>query len=118
MTLGKRIKKLRRAEDISRADFARMFGVGQGTVAYWERDAFAPRLDKLMKIAEHFGVSAEWLLSDDERQEDETAVAPALKKGIDCLSPSQQTRLLDYINSLISESASAYADISGEPLKY
>ncbi|MDR3148471.1 MAG: helix-turn-helix domain-containing protein [Oscillospiraceae bacterium] len=131
MTLGDRIKNLRQAHNISKKEFAEMFGAKPHTVTYWEKDTFAPRLDKLMKIAKHFDVSAEWMLYGSEQEENiresaaseddgtanpitysDTEKQDRMTANVNKLSPSQQIRLLDYINSLIGEhSAEQVRDI-------
>jgi DNA-binding XRE family transcriptional regulator len=62
MTTGDRLKSLRKNHGLGKAEFANMFKVQAQTVAYWEKDTFVPRLDKLMKISKHFDVSIDWLL--------------------------------------------------------
>ena len=58
----KSIKEYRKALKISQDGLAKMLGVSQGAVAQWEKGKTHPAYDKLMKIAEVFGVSVDELM--------------------------------------------------------
>ena len=45
---------------------ATIAGVGKSTVSGWRSGKYNPKEDKLQKIADHFGVSIEWLVGKDD----------------------------------------------------
>lgn len=60
--LGKRIKKLRKSRNISQKAFGEIFNVSQQAVWKWESDLNEPDASTLVKIADFFGVSCDFLL--------------------------------------------------------
>ena len=44
-------------------------GVSQSTLSDWKRGISTPKLDKMQKIADYFGVSVEYLMSGVEQEE-------------------------------------------------
>ncbi len=66
MTLGQRIQRRRAALGLSQAGLATALGVGQSTVAKWERGPNTPRSSTLPRLAARLEVSVAWLLSDQD----------------------------------------------------
>ena len=64
--LPDKIKRIR--GDLTQAKFAGLIGVNQGTVHKYEKGISAPSDETLKKIADHGGVSVEWLLSGDIKE--------------------------------------------------
>ena len=54
MTLGEKIKKLRRDFNITQEEFAEKVGVSRQTVTKWEGDIGLPDADNLKNIARNF----------------------------------------------------------------
>lgn len=46
-------------------------GVPQSSISEWKRGNSIPKIDKLIKIAEYFGVSVEYLISGEENEQKE-----------------------------------------------
>ncbi|MDU5945966.1 MAG: helix-turn-helix domain-containing protein [Paenibacillus macerans] len=63
MSIGLRIKELRKAEGISQARLAESIGVSPGNVGEWELGRSKPGADALVSLSKHFNVSTDWLLS-------------------------------------------------------
>ena len=57
-----RLKDLRSENGISQAQLAKMLGVSYGIVCYWETDRSEPTAPNLVKIADFFGVTVDYLL--------------------------------------------------------
>jgi transcriptional regulator with XRE-family HTH domain len=55
--LGPKIRRAREASGMSQAQVADRAGVGQSTVARYERGVLAPRLEPFVKVAIALGVS-------------------------------------------------------------
>lgn len=60
--LNENIKKLRLAQNISQVELARRLNVTKQSVSNWENDNIQPSIDTLIKIANCFGVSTDYLL--------------------------------------------------------
>jgi len=58
-------------------DFSKLFDIGLATVAMWESSQRRPPAKMLMRIADHFKVSVDYLLGVDSNA-DETLVLPVL----------------------------------------
>lgn len=64
MTIGQKIVKLRTASDISQEQLAETLGVSRQSVSKWEMDQALPQIDKVLQLAELFGVTTDELLQD------------------------------------------------------
>ncbi|QGU00302.1 hypothetical protein SYNTR_1708 [Candidatus Syntrophocurvum alkaliphilum] len=62
---GKRLKILREAHYLSQAELAKALSVSRSTISSYENDARHPDYDTLIKIAEFFDVSIDYLLRND-----------------------------------------------------
>jgi len=60
-----RILALRQRAGLSQREFAKLFYVNQTAVSQWERGRTTPSPDTLVKIANHFGVSVDFLLKNE-----------------------------------------------------
>lgn len=69
MTIGQKIYELRKNARITQEQFAEKLDVSRQAVSKWESDAAYPETDKLIKIAELFGVSCDYLLKDGAEAE-------------------------------------------------
>lgn len=59
--IGQRLKELRESSHLSQAEFAKIGGSSQASVAKTERGQIAPSLKLLMNLAEHFDISMDYL---------------------------------------------------------
>lgn len=71
-TFGNRLQHLRKAKKISQEVLAEKIGVSKRSIGFWERNEKSPKdIDTLIKLAEFFGVSVDYLLCRiDERNHD------------------------------------------------
>ncbi len=60
--IGDVIKELRKERNISQALLAKNIGVSQKAIDYWERGVNEPKASYIVKLADYFGVSADFLL--------------------------------------------------------
>jgi transcriptional regulator with XRE-family HTH domain len=67
MTLGERIKQLRKQNGLTQVDLANQLDVTKGTVSTWETNSRKPNFETLEQICEMFRVSMDYLMgrSDD-----------------------------------------------------
>lgn len=60
--LNIRIKELRTAHGLTQVGFAKKLSVSKQAVSNWENNNIQPSIDMLVKIADFFGVSTDYLL--------------------------------------------------------
>lgn len=66
--LGKQIKALREAGNLSQVRLAEELHVSKQSVSNWENGNILPSIEMLVKIAHVFSVSTDYLLGLDDRQ--------------------------------------------------
>lgn len=64
--LNDRIKELRQARHMTQVELAKALGLTKQCVSNWENDNVAPSVEMLVKIADYFCVSTDYLLGRDE----------------------------------------------------
>ncbi len=60
--LNENIKKLRTANNLTQVELAADLGVSKQCVSNWENDYIQPSIEMLIKIAQYFKVSTDFLL--------------------------------------------------------
>lgn len=60
--LNIRIKELRTAHGLTQVEFAKKLSVSKQAVSNWENNNIQPSIDMLVKIADFFGVTTDYLL--------------------------------------------------------
>ena len=68
MTLNENIKQLRLARNLSQVDLAKALGVTKQSVSNWENDNIMPSIDMLIRIADFFHVTTDYLLGRDVQE--------------------------------------------------
>ncbi len=82
---AKRITDLREGKNLYQKDIAEIFKVEQATVSNWENGKRIPDSDMLIKLANFFSVSIDYLLGNDKEEtniEKELKEKEALKKAL------------------------------------
>lgn len=64
MSLGETIKRLRKERNLTQEELAEKLDVTFQAISSWERDAYKPEVEKLMKLAEVFDVSIASLIEE------------------------------------------------------
>ena len=62
-----RIKHLRQSKELNQVQLAEKLGVKKQSVSNWENDNIMPSVDMLVKIADFFDVSTDYLLGRDRK---------------------------------------------------
>ena len=75
MKLNEKIIYCRKKAGLSQLDLADQLGVSRQSVSKWETGEANPDVTKIPLLAKEFGVSADWLLSEDEPAEPHAAAA-------------------------------------------
>lgn len=77
MKLNEKINYCRKKAGLSQLDLADLLGVSRQSVSKWETGEANPEVTKIPQLAKVFGVSADWLLSEDEPETADTPPASA-----------------------------------------
>ena len=64
---GEQIKSLRMCKGLNQVELAKIFGVTKQSVSNWENENIMPSVDMLIKIANFFNVSTDYLLGLTEQ---------------------------------------------------
>lgn len=68
MTFGEKLQRLRQRAGMSQDALAEKLGVSRQAVSRWERDETMPETDKVIALAELFGVTTDYLLRSQPEQ--------------------------------------------------
>ena len=106
MTLVEKIKALCDSHDLTFAALERRLDFGNGTIRKW--DNATPSGDKLVKVADFFSVSVDYLLGRDETsnsgvEEDSDENLRILSRNAKKLSPEARKQLLDVAKIMFRE---------------
>lgn len=89
MNLGENIYRLRTERNLSQGDFADAMEVSRQSVSKWENNSAVPELEKLVKMAELFGITLDELVSGETKVEPASppppimpAAEPTAKRGL------------------------------------
>ena len=89
MTFGEKLQKLRQKEGMSQDALAERLDVSRQAVSRWERDETMPETDKVVALADLFGVTTDYLLRQGAEEEPQAAqpaaAAPHKDSGRDIL---------------------------------
>jgi transcriptional regulator with XRE-family HTH domain len=102
-----RLKELREQKGISQVKIAKILGFAQNTISNWESGKRDPDSETILKIADCFGVTVDYLLGKDEKNfpgkaEDDTdnKLNDILFNNIESLSPEGRQKAEEYISML------------------
>ena len=68
--LNERIRDLRCAMKLNQTELAEKLNVSKQTVSNWENNNILPSIDTLIKVADFFGVSIDYLLGMENKRND------------------------------------------------
>lgn len=101
-----RLKELREERELTQKELAQSIGVAQSNVSRWEKDEMEPSAEIVVKLADFFQVSADYLLgrSDDlgvviAPQSDLTREEQQLLKDFRALSRHSRELILGMVHS-------------------
>lgn len=83
MTIGEKIARLRKEQNLTQEQFAEILKVSRQTVSKWERDEAYPDTEKLIRIGKIFDCSLDYLLKDELEQMDVNLTAAKEDAGYD-----------------------------------
>jgi len=95
---NERLRQLREEKGMDREQLAARLDMSYSTIAKYEAGSRFPDQDTLLKLADIFDVSTDYLLGkSDFRRPLPQTVAPYLPEGFDKLSPEARKEVMDFI---------------------
>ena len=70
MVFAERLKELRTEAHMTQVELPKQLGIGQSSYADWERGKKNPTQENLMKIAQFFDISLDYLVGNIDEKED------------------------------------------------
>ena len=109
MTLGEKIKELRKGTNITQEELAEKIGVSRQAVTKWESDIGMPDIENLKNIATLFNITVDELL--DYKKEILGDVVLEEKYSLDDIQKEGKTRCKEeqYVVNKFAEATSIYA---------
>ena len=107
MTIGERIKKLRKHLDLTQGDFAKRIGATQNTMTRYETDKINPSTAAVTLICREFNVNENWLRTGEGemfiKRDREDEIAAAVHQLLSGESAEFKKRLISVLVSLKEE---------------
>ncbi len=100
-SIGKRIRKYRKAKGWRQEDFAEKIGLSVTYTGMIERGEKVPKLETFITIANALGVSADLLLAD-VLLTGYTVKSSEMTEKISSLPPSERERIYSVVNTMIN----------------
>ena len=72
MMFATRIRYLRQSKELNQVQLADKLGVKKQSISNWENDNIMPSVEMLVKIADYFNVSTDFLLGRDSQTDSES----------------------------------------------
>ena len=66
MTIGERIKEIRKDNHLTQAEFGKLLSVSQDSISLWETGKAYPMIQHVIIIAKTFNVSSDYILGISE----------------------------------------------------
>lgn len=97
-----KLKELRKGKGISLKELGTVVGVAESTMSLYENGKRQPDYETLLKLAEYFGVTVDYLLrgSEEERLPEELVI---LNRNAKNWSPEKRKQLLDMARVMFRE---------------
>jgi len=113
VTFGRRVQNLRTDAGLTMDQFAHNLGVTKSRVNMWENGGIIPRRDMLVKVADYFKVSTDYLLNSgqDGKKPEEDHVVQIIQRGLTDMNAEQQKKALKILSAAFDE---IFNDVDGE----
>lgn len=112
---AKRFKEARESMDLSQKDMAKILNVGPSTVSMWEQDRRTPDKEMLIKIANYFDISIDYLFgrTDDPKNIVYSAVVDGDKVDLEFDKDYPHKLTPEEVEQLIKKLKEARFDVDG-----
>lgn len=99
-------QKLLDEKGIKNADISRATGISNMTLSDWKNGKSTPKQDKLMKIADYFGVTVDYLVTGNEKEIPNAVLTDDFAMLIELYNSSNadgQSRIMEYAKMIAKE---------------
>ena len=106
-----KIRELRKERGLSQSSLAKILGVAQNTLSYWENGKFDVDNKSLSLMADFFGVSVDYLLGRESAKKESPAASESGEADLDrelvsllCQldSPQEEQRVKDFVRGILA----------------
>ncbi|MCP4049758.1 MAG: helix-turn-helix transcriptional regulator [bacterium] len=105
LTFGEKLMLLRKKKSISQKKLAELLGIAIQNMPRYEKDDYLPKPEILIKLADIFGVSIDYLLIDSHQNPEPMNILDTellqLVKAIDNLNENEKNRLKNLVKSYL-----------------
>lgn len=101
MTISEKILYCRKRCGLSQEALAEKIGVSRQAISKWETGEATPELSKLALLAKTFGVTADWLISEDDPPEGSAAQSQSVQQPAPAQSPNWVDSLPSAVRGLV-----------------
>lgn len=105
-----KLKELRKAKGISLKELGSIVGVAESTMSLYENGKRQPDYETLLKLAEFFGVTVDYLLRGSNESECLPEELVILNRGARKMSPENRKKLLDMARIMFKEDFKEFDD--------
>lgn len=95
-----RIKQLRREKKLTQEELSKIIGVVRTTIAGYERGVICPSQDKLILLAQYFGVSADYIIGKTDVRNELTTTSKDIYENLQLIIDVLQSNEEVYCNGI------------------
>lgn len=103
MKLGEKITKLKKLKNLSQVALAEVTGISRDAISKYERGDSVPSVDYAKRIADALGVSLDYLVSDNDKEDVLDNDAVKRIKEIQNLPISEKDKIYSVVDALIRD---------------
>lgn len=107
MSFAEKIIALLNEKNIAQSKMLSDLNLGKNQLAYWKKNGNIPKWDTVENIAKYLGVSADYLLGNEQKKSASADLADTegfeVLKQIRELSPEKQKQVFDYVRFLSTQ---------------
>jgi len=103
MKLGEKITKLKKLKNLSQVALAEATGISRDAISKYERGDSIPSVDYAKRIADTLGVSLDYLVNDDDKEDVLDNDAVKRIKEIQGLPDSEKDKIYSVVDALIRD---------------
>lgn len=113
--VGDKIRTIRKSKGFTQKELAEKIGMGDTTIANYEKGIRTPKRNKIFKIAEVLNVSVEEFFPQNENKSQSVSVIPTPKEKLnvifDNISADSKNKLLKYARLLQEAESTEYFEV-------
>lgn len=98
-----KLKELRKEKGISLKELGSIIGVAESTMSLYENGKRQPDYETLLKLAEYFGVTVDYLLRGENESERLPEELVILNRNAKKMSPENRKKLLEMAKVMFEE---------------